>query len=317
MSLFVFSLSLFLSIFAYAENCVKTPADFDDNRIYMNIKNGKEVFRFYTDSGGGMYPFVYDDVAKKLGMKTEKTVVDGDFKMSFSTFPTSLAKQIPLDENWKGNVKVFIYDKNGKDEASEGRFFLGDGFLGAAFFRDRIWNFNYPAKELSYCDSLPDVKGYSQLKINFKKEADKKITYQPRMEIEVSGAKIQVLFDTGATSFYSKEAVDMIKPSKPFTASSFIRESVAAKWIKQNPKWRVIKSGEKFAGGGDLVEVPLVKVAGYEVGPVWFATRKDLIYDKYSKDMMDANIDGAVGGNLFKHFVIVADYPKEVVYFKK
>jgi hypothetical protein len=314
--LFLFAF-LLISLSAKSEICTKTPADFDDNRIYMKIKNGKESFRFYTDSGGGLYPFVYNDVAAKLGMKIEKTVVDGDFKLGRSSFPESLSQQIPVAPEWQGNVKVFTFDINGKDEASESRFFLGDGFFGASFFKDKIWNFDYPKKELSYCDAVPILKNYSSLKMTFKKEGTLRITHQPRIEIEVSGSRISVLFDTGATSLYSKEAADNLKLAKPFTASSFIRASVAAKWIKQNPKWKFIKGGEKFAGGGDLVEVPLVKVAGIEVGPVWFATRNDKIYDKYSKDVMDSNIDGAVGGNLFRYFEIIADYPKEAIYFKK
>ena len=74
---------------------------------------------------------------------------------------------------------------------------------------------------------------------------------------------------------------------------------------------------KELSGGGFLIEVPRVKVATYEVGPVWFATRKDSIYDKYSKEIMDAHIDGAGGENLFKYFEIIADYPSAKFYFSK
>jgi hypothetical protein len=312
------ALFLFLPILGFADNCTRLPDDFDDNRIYLKIQAGTESFRFYTDSGGGLYPFVYADIAKKLGMKIEETVAEGDFKFGYSTFPDSIAKQqIPVSKIWKGKVRVFTFDSEGKDEASESRFFLGDGFFGATLFADRIWKFDYPKKELRVCKTLPVLKGFSKIPMHFKVDKHRRTSHQPRIEIEVAGTKIPVLFDTGATSMYSKEAVDSLQLKKPFTASSFIRVSVAERWRKQNPTWKVFKAGERFAGGGDLIEVPEVKIGGVAVGPVWFATRKDEIYDHYSTAIMDARIDGAVGGNLFRYFEMVADYRKATLALKR
>jgi hypothetical protein len=309
---------MYLAQFAHAQPCTVLPASFEDNRIYLNVKSGSEVLKFYTDSGGGLFPFVYRDTAAKLGMKIEKTVVEDAIEIGFSSFPESLQSQsIPLSDTWNSNVRVFDSGKNIKSEASEIRFMIGDGFFGASLFAGRIWRFNYPEQQLSYCVSQNDLSGYSAIPIFFKESEGKRTSHQPRMEIEVDGTRLQVLFDTGATSHYSSEAIIKLKTLKPFTSSSFIRKSIAEAWSKKHPAWRVIKNGERFAGGGDLIEVPQIKVAGYLVGPVWFATRKDEIYNKYSEVIMDSRIDGAVGGNLFKSFDIVADYPKATLHFKK
>ncbi len=318
MKIFISALIIFFSPHLWAA-CLQAPAFFDNNRIYMKVSSPKGPLLFYTDSGGGVYPFIYSETAEKLGMKIEKVVEDDGIKIGFSTFPSSLETQnVPSYSEWKGNVKVFTARENAQDEPSQIKFFIRDGFYGATFFAaGKIWRFNYPKQELWFCDSFSVVKDFVVLDMYFKTTQGIRDTHQPRMEIEVSGTKVPVLFDTGATSLYSSEAVVQLKLNNQINPSSFIRESVARKWQQSNPKWRVIKNGDKFGGGGFLIEVPRIKVATYEVGPVWFATRKDSIYDKYSKEIMDAHIDGAVGGNLFKYFEIIANYPSAKLYFRK
>ncbi len=318
MKIFISALITFFSSLSWS-SCLQAPAFFDNNRIYLKIDSPKGPLLFYTDSGGGLYPFIYSEAAEKLGMKIEKIIEDDGLKIGFSTFPSSLgAQHIPSYSEWKGSVKVFTPKENAQDEPSQIKFFIHDGFFGATFFAaGKVWRLNYLKQELWFCDSFSVTKDFAVLDIHFKTTKGVRDTYQPRMEIEITGTKVPVLFDTGATSFYSKEAVAQLKLNHQINPSSFIRESVARKWLKSNPQWRVIENGDKFGGGGFLVEVPLIKVANYEVGPIWFATRKDSIYDKYSKEIMDAHIDGAVGGNLFKHFEIIADYSGAKLYFRK
>lgn len=311
------SLLSLVSSVALADDCKQAPADFDDDRIYLLVKSGSESLRLYTDSGGGLFPFVYEDTARKLNMKIENTVKDGDIEIGFSTFPLEFEKlNIPLSVDWKSQVRVFKYDQNGKTESDQIRFILGDGFFGATLFAGKIWHFDYPMKRLSYCRSANITKAFSTIPMFFKESEGKRASHQPRIEIEIEGTKLQVLFDTGATSLYSTEAAKNIGLKRSFTSSSFIRASVAKNWIAKHPDWKVIKGGEKFSGGGDLIQVPQMKIAGHVIGPVWFATRKDDIYDRYSKDIMDSRIDGAVGGNVFKHFEIIADYPRAKLSFK-
>ncbi len=251
-------------------------------------------------------------------MKIETEIKEGQVPFGLSTFPASLETQnVPLSPDWKRRVKVFTPIKGGRDEPSEVKFFIHDGFFGATLFSiGKVWWFNYPKQALWYCDSMIPAEDFSGMDIFFRTKNGVRETHQPRMEIEVSGTKMPMLFDTGATSFFSKVAVTQLGSKTQINASSFIRESVARRWIKANPRWRVVDNGDLFGGGGFLIQVPKVRVAGHEVGPVWFATRKDSIYDKYSAEIMDASIDGAVGGNILKHFEVIADYPSSKLYFQ-
>lgn len=54
-------------------NCVRLPTTFDNERIFLDVESDTETLRFYTDSGGGEFPFVYDDTAKKISLKIERT----------------------------------------------------------------------------------------------------------------------------------------------------------------------------------------------------------------------------------------------------
>lgn len=313
------TLIIFLNIRALAnDTCKKLASEFIDNRIYVNVNSGGKVLKFYTDSGGGLYPFIYDDIAKSLKLSTLKSIFDEGEKISFTDISKVFEIQgIPHHKEWNKNTRIFTYSEKSKAEVSQIRFIIGDGFLGAPFFADHVWHFDYENKELKFCTKLTDINNFAKLPFYFKGSNRIKDTFQARMEIEVFGKKHSMLFDTGATSLYSKEAIMSIQPFKEFTASSFIRDSVAKEWIKNDPKIRVIKGGEKFAGGGDLIKIDEVKIANIVVGPVWFATRNDKIYDKYSREIMDANIDGAVGGNLFKYFDIITDYQANMSYWKK
>lgn len=306
----------FVSGHAHANGCRNLSTDFSDDRIYLKVQTKNGLVSLYTDSGGGIFPFVYEETAQKLGMTIERTINEYGFSFGLSSFPSFLQQfGIPQRDQWNGHVRVFKYFDGGKDEPSQLKFILGDGFLGATFFADRTWHFNYPSKILSVCASLPEVSSWKKTAMFFR-EGDNGIrtTHQPRIEVEVDGVKIPVLFDTGATSFYSAEAMQILLPPKQFSASSFIKESVALSWLARHPEWRVIKRGDRF--GGDLVEVPSIKIAGVTVGPVWFATRQDKIYDQYSEQIMDSRIDGAVGGNVFRTLEMVADYPGSLLYLR-
>ncbi len=314
------SFLLLLSTFSdsvLAMDCKPVPTRFSDNRIYVNATLKGNRVSFYTDSGGGYLPFVYLSDLNRLGMKIE-VKKDDKLLVGLSTLPAEIASQnIPLQEIWKKNVKVFaVPDLMESEIGFVKQVFGGEGFFGATFFAGHVWRFNYPKQELRYCNGTDDLNGFAMMPMFFKTSGKIRNTEQPRMEMEVAGEKFPMLFDTGATSLYSDEGLKIINKTGP-VSSSFIRASVAARWEKAHPKWRVIRKGDRIGGGMDLIEVPEVSIAGIKVGPVWFAARKDKIYDEYSRDIMDSNIDGAVGGNVFRWFEIVADYPGAKLYFRK
>ncbi len=299
-------------------NCRKAPTSFIDHRIYLKIQTPKRPLLIYTDSGGGLYPFVYRETAELLGMTLEKPSKGDEPGHGLSTLPPSLEGQgVPLPASWKGKVKVFTPVEGGRDEASEIKFFVHDGFFGATFFSNgMVWRFDYSRQELWFCESLTPGPEFKPMDIHFRTTKGIRETHQARMEMGVAGVKRPMLFDTGATSLYSKEALSKLGLKQRVNPSSFIRESVAREWRRLHPGWRVLENGDQFGGGGFLIEVPEVTIAGQVVGPVWFATRKDSVYDQYSAEIMDARIDGAVGGNILKHFEVIADYPGGKLFFR-
>jgi hypothetical protein len=99
-------------------------------------------------------------------------------------------------------------------------------------------------------------------------------------------------------------------------ASAFATERLWNKWHRDHPAWRVVRHGE-LTTNADLIEVPTVNIAGYDVGPVWFAMRSDRAYDGIMMMMMDQPILAAIGGNALKTFRITMDYPNQRATFEQ
>ena len=66
-----------------------------------------------------------------------------------------------------------------------------------------------------------------------------------------------------------------------------------------------------------MIEVPKIKIAGYEVGPVWFTRRANKNFHELMSRFMGKQVEGAVSGNAFRFFRITVDYPKAVAVFEK
>jgi len=90
----------------------------------------------------------------------------------------------------------------------------------------------------------------------------------------------------------------------------FIMKALFDEWHAKHPDWRVIEHGEAIGGAGNaMIEVPRVTIAGFAVGPVWFARRADVNFAQWMSSMMDKPIVGAFGGSGLQYFRLVLDYP--------
>lgn len=58
-------------------------------------------------------------------------------------------------------------------------------------------------------------------------------------------------------------------------------------------------------------------MAGLTSGPVWFTTRPDSKFYVYMSQGMDKQIEGALGGSVFKYFSIIIEYPNSTAHFKR
>ena len=139
----------------------------------------------------------------------------------------------------------------------------------------------------------------------------------PRIKMKVDGEEIDVLFDTGATTFLTDKALKELNDGRNATrATSFITKVMFEKWRKKHPKWRVIEKAESTTGEA-MIRVPKIKIAGYKIGPVWFTRRANNNFHKFMSKFMDKKIEGAIGGNALHHFRITVDYPKALAVFEK
>lgn len=308
--LFVLILSATVGTYAQDAEPNALPSRYEEQRFFVEpiLANGKKL-NLFTDTGGGL--FIYKSSAKNLDLissegKTTSPIDFPKFKESSS---------IPKPLGSKGKIYILAPKEGQKLHSNY------DGMLGQHWFADRIWTFDYLNQKLILWNKTPSIiekKSKHRVKLAFKTNIFGKRTLSfPRIKIEVDGEEIDVLFDTGATTFLTKEALEELKDERAATrATSFITNVMFEKWRKKNPKWRIIKKAESTTGEA-MIEVPNLKIAGYEVGPVWFTRRANKNFHEFMSKFMDKKIEGAIGGNALHHFRITVDYPKALAVFEK
>jgi len=298
------------------------PAKFECNRIYAELKvNGKFQY-FFTDTGGGLRPFTFKEtvVTWKITPPKYNEIQEGENKFSLAKidWPLKIGWDFYPRKSEKIELRIADCSKLKDNEFCLMKEFMREGFVGAGWYADKVWKLNYVKGEVAYSTKSTDIPNTTSIPLGFKAESGKRITHQPRMSVEIDGKAHDMLFDTGATAWYSDAAKkELGLKESSFCAASFLRRSVFDELKKKHSDWKVILTGDKFSGGSDLIEIPFVRVGKDSVGPVWFAARKDEIYNWYSKEFMDQNIDGAIGGNIFKHFIVIIDYPNAKASFEK
>ncbi len=294
---------------------VTVRAAFENDRIHLLPKFDGKTLKMFLDSGGGSKPFTYSDVVVtfKLPLIEHHQLRKGVVGLTDFT-----GAEAPFNQLFANFDAVPVYSPENQDsEAVFVRLFTGAAFVGGTFFGRERWVIDYPNRKLLIDRSQGKIEG-KFIQAKFKSDASgKRPSNHPLIAVDVDGESLPVLFDTGATSWYSEDAKKKVGVSSEFPASCFIRKSVYLKWRKKNPNWKYIEKGDRFNGGQDLIEVPAVIIAGHTVGPIWFAARNDREYDHFGKESFDARIDGAVGGSVLKHFRIIADYETGQFFFQK
>jgi hypothetical protein len=179
-----------------------------------------------------------------------------------------------------------------------------DGKLGAPWFAERVFTFDYAAKQVLFRapGDLPQVAAAHRLALGEARD-------DARIPVEVDGAAIEMRLDTGATVVLSDAAKQQLGGAATERATSFVSASVFDRWHRAHPEWRVIDPRSGEAGRFDaMIEVPRVKIAGYDIGPVWFTRRpEDALHDA----------DGALGGSALRLFRRVTfDWANAVAVFE-
>lgn len=278
-----------------------------------------QKLRLLVDTGGGggagMY-WITGSAVKRLGLKTRTCKVDDD-SLSVASVPDykpGLGLPPPLKSRSPCGNTLLIGARN---------YPAGDGQLGAGYLPGRVWTFDYPGHRLIAEGSSwqPDPRAHAA-KLGFARNAKGGITTGfARIAVRVAGRKINMLLDTGATAHPTKagEQASGTPTVNGEGVTSYIVHSVFERWHMQHPDWRVINNADDVFGPSHttrIIEVPEIRIAGWTIGPVWFTERPDASFHKFMAQWMDQAPDGAVGGNVFRHFVMTIDYPDASAYFR-
>lgn len=276
--------------------------DYIEDRFFVLLSSQGVQAKLLLDSGGntGIHPeFAW------YWMTPGADVKDGKLKFGIESPFDSL----PWDTLQKGYIRLLPPQD---EETNLIRKLAQDGIIGHGWLGTGVWKFDYPKKTLTLLSGTEKSRSGIKVPLFFKGEG----FYYPRFRIEVDGKPLDMLLDTGATSFFSPVAQKELGLTQAFSASSFIRESIFSEWQRQHPEWKVIPQGDRF-GKNDLIRVPKLKIGDLEVGPVWFAKRPNKAYDEFMSKFMDCKCAGAVGGNVLRSFEIVVDYPNKTAFFNK
>ncbi len=101
-----------------------------------------------------------------------------------------------------------------------------------------------------------------------------------------------------------------------FRGTSFITKTVFERWHARHPDWQAIEHADAYLGE-PMIRIPLVRVAEYGVGPVWFVRRPDTNFHDDMSQRMDKRVDGSLGGSLLRYCSVTVDYPRAMAYFSR
>ncbi|MBW8778438.1 MAG: hypothetical protein JF585_04395 [Burkholderiales bacterium] len=286
----------------------KLPAQFDHNRIHLVVRaSDGSPFKAYVDSGGGINS-VDRALADRLKLAPagELKGDEGTFQMvEFPAWLTRAGVPSPPDVAPFHGKLVVLPEAVVPD---------ADVFLGAAWLAGRVWQIDYGRHEMVLApDWKPSVQAHA-LPLGFRvDDHGTRPSSMPRITVTVDGKPLDMLLDTGAMIPLAPDgaAAFHVAPGT-IVGGGFIMKTVFDEWHGKHPEWRVIEHAEATRRGDPnaMIEVPQVTVAGYTVGPVWFARRHDANFTGSMATMMDKPIVGAFGGSGLQYFRLVVDYPK-------
>jgi len=293
------------------------PTVYEAGHFYAvpETRDGRRL-KLLVDSGGGgsggMY-WISKAAAQHLHLKPIACTADGQHLPVAHLPEYRVGLGLPPPVKTPCGQALLVFPQAGSNY---------DGQLGAGYLPGRTWTFDYPAHRLTLeGDAWRPSPAAHRTALGFPHEANGALASGfARITIRVDGQPLDMLLDTGASSYPTPAAA---RASGTPTVqgegvTSYITTSTLERWHKVHPNWRVLENADEKVAARPLrriIEVPEVEIANWSVGPVWFTEQPDQAFHQYMAQMMDKPTEGAVGGNVFGHFVMTIDYPREAAYF--
>jgi predicted aspartyl protease len=274
-------------------------------------KDGQSM-RILIDTGaGGDNYWISRDAATRLKLKPSacaKSPEEEKAKVVYVTAPGFAPnKAMPAAAAHCGDILVL---ENGPDIGG------AEGMAGGNYLATRIWTFDYPARQLRIEDEAWQARPSAHaMDLGMQRGDDGKLTSAyPRITIRVAGEDIDVLLDTGATAQPTKTGLATMKTPvvNGQGVASYIVSSIMNRWHADHPDWPLIEGADQTGTGraARAIQVPIIEIGGWSMGPVWFTERADRNFDPFMSQYMDKTIHGAVGANVLDAFVMTLDYRK-------
>lgn len=283
------------------------PALFRGHRVFVRSVTAAGVpLTWWTDSAGG--GVIFPEAVRRCDLPTVPVQLeDGSTGVAIAPLALDPSRNVP---DSPGQL-VVLANPFGDVEPDV------DGQLGHWWHAERTWTYDYPAGRLYLGDALGAFTDRDRhtvpLGLVTPGPDGRRAHAFATLRAEIDGEPLPLLFDTGATLRLAPDVHRVLADGEPLLrGTSFIVERVFQRWRAHHPTWLVVERGEAVYGGS-LIQVPDVRLAGWNVGPVWFTTRADANFDNWRG--LDTPIVGALGGSAFRYFRLVADYPKGAAVF--
>lgn len=312
------ALGAVVSFAAAAPKSTRLRTTFDADRWFLELEaaNGGAL-SLYTDSGGGSW--IYDVAAERAGLEVQSGDIDGSDARYVQFAPLATAAGAPdfgaADPRTgvaRGTLSVRPYRRAPGDVQYAG---FRDGMLGQEWFAGGVWTFDYPNRALW---RHPDAEALA-----FPRAHTVKLGFKPGLALAsltatIDGELVPFLFDTGAMIRLTPEAHAALADDAPVErATSFLVAGRFDAWRAEHPDWRVVENADAHADGEPMMEIPTIRIAGFDTGPVWFTRRDDQNFHTFMAQWMDVKPDGALGGSALRELVVDVDYPGERARFRR
>jgi hypothetical protein len=295
---------------APAHGQTQIPTRYIANRFFAApvTPQGDTLLLLIDTGGGGVW--MVKPVLERLGFDPKFIGMANDSVFSGGPFPRfAIGASLPVPLGLPS--EVIGYGNDSLRDAID-----ADGVLGHTWLAQRVWVFDYPARRVSYyADGRAPARapGAHSIPMTLKSPPRRN---DPRIQVEIDGDTVDVLLDSGGTSMFSDDAVAVMGGGPRTRAASFAAARLWNTWHTRHPSWRVVRNAE-LSTHASAIEVPAVRIAGFDVGPVWFVQRSDAAYDDMMSSMTDRPILAAIGGAALKHFRITMDYPAQRATFER